>query len=247
MKKNFNWGIIIIIIIIIIGGCNLYLYEKTIELIFYVILFILLVIFSLCNNNKIVACIIYLITFIFSIASPFIFKNNEILLLFYMFQVYNWLHFLHKVLEKKDNYKYIFTFLPKKLRKKSIYKKIKYFVVPFPMNFCRFFLICCICTIFKKHYLFSQKLISYSFLTVLIDSFFSGFYESYNHNYNKELNIENKLSFIEVCKYYNWGFFIMYAIFNFFTYINWGYGYYVILLFMCICFIYLSLSKIKNS
>lgn len=49
---------------------------------------------------------------------------------------------------------------------------------------------------------------------VFIDSIFLGLYEFYN----KKENIESKISFIKVCRCYNWVFFIIYSAFIFVTY-----------------------------
>ena len=206
MKKKFDKYIVIslawVFILFFIGfeGYNLYSHNNIIELVVYMGLFIILILYStFFKNSK----SIVIITIIFIVALLFRVKGNSVALLLYIFQVYFFLHFSQKILEKKEKCKCI------------CYEKIRYGIEPAIINFLRFILIWGICKIFSEDELFSSKNNDlYSFAIVFMDSIFLGFYEFYN----KKENIESKISFIKVCRCYNWGFFIIYSTFIFVTY-----------------------------
>ena len=214
MKKSnevlncFSWIFILFFFIVIV--CNLKYSNNISEIVFWTIWLIMSVILLLLTNdtkttkdnkkNKVV----YIIP-IFIIISVIRIKNNQIILLLYIIQFYQVLHFLEKILEKKES--------------KNIY--IEYFFKPLFMNFFRFFIIWLIFFILnknkEKYELFSPKYSwLYSLVPIILDSVFIGLYNLYNE---KE-QIDNKISFIKLFKYYNWIFFIIYSTFIFLTYSN---------------------------
>lgn len=216
MKKKYDkciailaLGFILIFIILVI--CNLKLSNNKIEFVFYLMWLIMLVILALSTNDqKSIKCrkktnsIICIVT-IFSIISLVRIKENQIILLFYIIEFYCFLHFLEKILEKKE------------IRDICI----KYFLIPFIMNFLRFFIIWLIFLILNKdenkYELFSSKYSNlYALGLAILDSAFIGLYEFYS----KKEKIVNKISFIKIFKYYSWIFFIIYSTFIFITYSN---------------------------
>lgn len=214
MKKSNEvlncFSLIFILIFFIVIVCNLKYSNNIFEFVFWAIWLIMsIILLLLTNDTKTTKDIkknkfLYIIT-VFIIISVIKIKNNQIILLLYIIQFYQVLHFLEKILEKKES--------------KNRY--IKYFFQPLLMNLFRYFIIYLSLLILntneKKYELFSPKYsLLYSLTPIFLDSIFIGLYNLYNE---KE-QIDNKISFIKVFKCYNWIFFIIYSTFIFLTYSN---------------------------
>ena len=196
IKKEVGYWIITILIPFIFAVHYLYYHKSKIEFYIY-ILFLLFLILSLLfvkRTSKIVSRIIYLTTAIFVVIlliKLIKIKEQQVFLPFYIFVVYIESLFLQKIFEEKYN------------------NKIVHFIIIFLISLIRAILIYIITAILKvpneplQHEVLG---IVVGFATLIIDPCFYTFYPK-----------ENIISFLPVCVYCNWVFFMIHTIYLFLT------------------------------